>query len=93
MRPSCLLLLLTSVAAAVVALSLLPPARCQPQPPAGVIGRAPPPIARVIEGAPPLPSVQQPQQDLEKELRSVSDKLTAELQSKYGFCMADVYVP
>ena len=85
MRPSCLLLLI-SVAAA-VELSLLRPARCQPP---GVIDRAPPPIAQVIEGAPPLPVVQP--QDLEKELRPVSDKLTAELQRKYGFCMADAYV-
>jgi hypothetical protein len=74
----------------VVALSLLRPARCQP-PPGGVVGRAPPPIAQVIEGAPPLPVVQ-PQDGLEKDLRSVSDKLTAELQKKYGFCMADAYV-
>lgn len=71
----------------VVALSLLRPARCQ-LPPGGVVGRAPPPIAQVIEGAPPLPVVQ-PQDGLEKDLRSVSDKLTAELQKKYGFCMAD----
>ena len=80
---ACLLLLLVSV----VALSLLRPARCQPP---GVIDRAPPPIAQVIEGAPPLPVVQP--QDLEKELQTVSDKLTAELQRKYGFCMADAYV-
>ena len=84
MRASCLLLI--SVVAA-IELSLLRPARCQPP---GVIDRAPPPIAQVIKGAPPLPVLQP--QDLEKELRPLSDRLTAELQKKYGFCMADAYV-
>lgn len=85
MRPSCLLRVISAVA---VALSLLHPARCQT--PGAVIDRAPPPLAQVIEGAPPLPVLQP--QDLEKELRPVSDRLTAELQRKYGFCMANAYV-
>ena len=42
-----------------------------------------------LDRAPPLPAVQR---DLEAELRRLTDELTAQLQKKYGFCMADVYV-
>lgn len=62
--------------------------RCQPGP--DVLDRAPPPIAEVLEGAPPLPAVDQA---VNAEIERVAGRLTDEMQRKYGFCMADVYVP
>jgi hypothetical protein len=77
------------LAAAALLLALPPPARCQQLPPSVPLDRAPPPLAQVLQGAPPLPAVQQ---DLEADLRRLTDELTAQLQKKYAFCMADVYV-
>ena len=78
-------LLLAAAAAAALLLALPRAARCQQLP----LDRAPPPLAQVLQGAPPLPAVQR---DLEAELRRLTDELTAQLQQKFGFCMADVYV-
>ena len=82
-------LLLLLLAAAALLLALPRAARCQPLPPLVPLDRAPPPLAQVLQGAPPLPAVQR---DLEADLQRLTDELTAQLQQKFGFCMADVYV-
>jgi hypothetical protein len=82
-----LFLLLLAAAAAVLPRA----ARCQQLPPAPPVplDRAPPPLAQVLDGAPPLPAVQQ---NLDGELQRLTGELTDQLQKKFGFCMADVYV-
>ncbi|KAL6640995.1 hypothetical protein ACP70R_019176 [Stipagrostis hirtigluma subsp. patula] len=78
-------------AAAVVLLLLLllalpPAARCQQG--IGDGDRAPPPaVVQVLDSAPPLPA---DAQSLEREIERVGDQLAAEVQRKYGFCIADV---
>ncbi|KAJ1295422.1 hypothetical protein BS78_01G222700 [Paspalum vaginatum] len=90
----------SAAAAALLLLLLLAlprAARCQPPAPsaldlappplAQVLDRAPPPLAQVLDGAPPLPAVSQ---GYRGELQRLTQQLNAELQNKYGFCMADV---
>ncbi|TVU30537.1 hypothetical protein EJB05_22167, partial [Eragrostis curvula] len=71
-------------------LLLIHEGRCQPQPPPGLLDRAPPPLAQVLEGAPPLPAVQ-PSLEADGEVSRVATRLTEEVQRKYGFCMADAF--
>jgi hypothetical protein len=53
--------------------------RCQPSP-------------SVLDRAPPLPLPAMDPSSLEGEVQRVAGQLTDEVQRKYGFCVADVYV-
>ncbi|BAF26615.1 Os10g0442900 [Oryza sativa Japonica Group] len=83
-------LLAAAVAAAVfLAALLVPPARCQQQqvatpPPAS----ATPPVRLPPSAPPPLVGV--PPGVLMARIDAVRDELAAEVQAKYGFCMANV---
>jgi hypothetical protein len=76
------------LADAVLLLLFIHEGRCQPSP--SVLDRAPPPLAQVLESAPPLPAMDP--SSLEGEVQRVAGRLTDEVQRKYGFCVADVYV-
>ncbi|TVU30561.1 hypothetical protein EJB05_22191, partial [Eragrostis curvula] len=73
---------LIPVVALLLLLLLIHEGRCQPQPPPGLLDRAPP----------PLPAVR-PSLEADGEVSRVATRLTEEVQRKYGFCMADAYVP